>query len=231
MATTLTTMKSNFEKVCTWYNSLENNKQVAILGYLKNRTVDDSLTKEDLLYLNKLVVLLPKVFTEMKNEEQILSFFSECGLEQIVSKSMLDFAKKVETPFRDAKVLKSLSTKNLKNVVNFVIEKIYIYEDFLVTPLEEYLEICGISDEEEARSALRFIKNQINSVLRKRYSPKVLESILKSDYEFEEEQVKIIIELIRENLQTMEQSYSIRQLNSILSKLSELSASKDSSTS
>ncbi|GAB4259414.1 hypothetical protein [Thermincola ferriacetica] len=224
----MTDLKNKFKLYCNWYKKLEHNKQLSVLDLLNRKEPDLSdFTPEELNELSSMFKLLPKLIAEIGDESKIISFFYKCGLDDLISKSLYDFGLRNSKPYIAAKIIKKLKNDTLSLIVNFVIEKMVLYEDYSETPFNDFLKTTGLKKAADLRAIITFVRYFIDLAASRKNSPIVLNKLLRMEYGLNEEHANIITEEINRNLTELHQAYMMEKINEIASKLSNLSCASD----
>lgn len=226
------TFSKQFKEFFEWYISLQHKKQLIILDILNKKKPDllDDFTTDELQKLSTYVSDIPKVLAEIPDDKEVVVFFKKCGFDELLAKSIIEFGQEGSIFYKDVKLVKSLNKKQLEAVMDFIIKKMYIYEDYSETPFKDFVELSGLKDSDAARSVMGVLQNIIESVAGRKNSPEVLKNKMHKDYGFSLEQSDLVVSIINKYIAELQQAYLLQQINEVALKLSNLSCTSITET-
>lgn len=218
-----------FKDFYKWYKSLEHQKQLLILDVLNKKKPNllNNFTTDELDRLSTALSRVPKFIAETVDNDEGITLFKKCGFDDLMAKSLIEFGQEDSAFYRDVKLVKSLNSKQLKETVDFIIEKMFLYEDYSEIPFKNFVTITGLSDSDNSRSVLSVLQSIIESVANRKNSPEILKKSMEDEYGFSLQQSDVVISSIKKHLSELQQAYLLQQINEITLKLSNLSCASE----
>lgn len=209
-------MITGLEDCARWFNHLENDKRVALIALISGQAiVPQGLTDGELREFENILNTLAKRAADFENAKSFAEALITHGFERTAAETYAEVAVRMAKPYRDARIVKSLSIDKLKAGLDFVINKVLLYRDYRYIPLERFLALCNAEDKEQGLAILRFLKAQIAAVVAREKSPEQLRDTLVSEYGLTEEQANVIVDMTREHLSDLREAYLIQHITDI----------------
>lgn len=218
-------MSGNLKKLVKWFNELTDKQ------------------REDIYKHFEFIAFYPEEqnfnkFKELRNEitnlistgterEKVIEKLTLAGLEEDACKNIYNYCEQIVKPLQDLQIVKSLDTKSVSNIMNFIIYKMYIYREFKHYPFQSLVELGNFNNRIEAGKALRFLHKIVFQVADREISPDTTELILLNDYDLSQDLIEVIINLLTTNASELHQARLTSAIDEILTKIEELYEDED----
>jgi hypothetical protein len=181
---------------------LENDEECNHLKSLRNSVID--------------------IINNYPEKDKVVDILSKTGLEPSKAEDIYEFCNNVSKLLLDAEIIINMDLTDLEKVVNFIINKAILYNDFRLFTIDRFAKYGKFSNCHEARRALRFLHYHIYSTCKREFSPDTLEILLKTDMGVPEDKTKVIIDNIKNNLLEMQQAYLTSQIKFMYNKINNI---------
>lgn len=214
------TNKDGLVKLANWINSLDNETQINILGFLYERIDNLPICDENVELFYELTDIIEKMIIESNNaKEKVINTLITAGLNKVFAYGFYEHCFLMSSLYLDAKVIAKMSQSNLQNLCAFILDNIILYKEYTEIPFDDYMNVIGLKDKESAGRALRFIRNKYEEIANREYSTDTLLDKLINNYKIPENKSLIIKKIIDNKIDEVHQAYLLYKINTVLDLL------------
>lgn len=203
-----------------WLMELDQKKKENTLEHLKLNALF-RLNDERLENIKVIREYVADLIFDGTGEDEIAGKLEKLGLDQETSIELVSNINTFMVRYNESAVVSSLDISRFTNVIDFIINNVFIYNEYDYIPYNEFVEMFDFKNSNEATTTLRFINSHILMVAGRKVSIDTLRKILVKQYELSVEQTNIFIEKITENIVDIRQAYILDEIMRIKTKLDE----------
>ena len=210
-------MKSNQKKIkdlINWLNSLDDVIRGYVLKFVSNNCLF-GLNDEDFLKVKELRSIIIEMINQNLDKEQIIKKLLLLGLEDVAAEKLYFYAIKNAMILDDAMIVKKLNQDKLEKIVDFVINKIFLYDDALLYPFDYFVKTYEFSNSDEAGKTVRVLYNLIGKVSERKYSINTLKVKLEKDLDFPCHLSEVIVKKVTDNIEELQKVYITTKLREL----------------
>jgi len=168
-----------------------------------------------------------KLISEGHEKDIILHKLTVAGMEEEVGNIFFKYCSSILNPLRECQIINSLELDGLKNIMNFIINKMFIYREYMHYPFSTIVTTGNFRNKAEAQKVLRFLHKTVFQVARRDISPDTLKLILLNDYDLSPNSVDIITDLLKSHASELHQAQLFYTIDEVDDKLEELLEDED----
>ncbi|HZK83075.1 MAG TPA: hypothetical protein VFC58_00050 [Desulfosporosinus sp.] len=212
-------MSEQLQILIKWFNQVEDNHRDDLMRHINSIAF---FPEKDIF--NK--------FKELRNEivnliatgqekDTILQKLTVGGMEEGTGNVLFKYCSSLLNPVRDCQMINSLELDGLKNVMDFIINKMFIYREYGLYPFNTLVKAGNFRNKTEAHKVLRFLHKIIYQVATREISPDTFKIILLNVYDLSPDSVEIISNLLKTNANELHQAQLFYIMDQVQDKLEE----------
>ena len=218
-------MSGQLQILIQWFNKLEDNQKDDLMGHIKSMAfIPEKETFNKFKALRNEIVNL---ITSGQEKDTILQKLTVGGMEEETGNIFFEYCSSMLNPLRDSQIINSLELDGLKNVMDFVIHKMFIYREYGLYPFDAVFQSGNFGNRTEAQKVLRFLHKTTFQVARRDISPDTFKLILLNDYDLSPDSVEIITDLLKTNAHELHQAQLFYIIDEVQDRLEELFEDED----
>lgn len=205
-----------------WLNELPEGKKGIVYDFIEKDCIF-GLDDDDYSELKDLRNFVIDIIIDNSSEKDTINKLILAGLDEEVAKKLYDHCNILAIPLKNSKTVNKLALDQLKDISKFVINKVFIYEEFHLYPFEYFAKTYNFNNIDEAKDVVNFLFNMYSRVIVREISPDTLRIILEKQYELPVEKINIIVDNLANSINEMQMSFLVNTLY----KLTDLLNSED----
>jgi len=218
-------MSEQLQILIKWFNKLEDKQKDDLMKHINSKAfLPEKETFNSFKALRNEIVNL---ITTGQEEDIILQKLTVGGMEEKTGNIFFKYCSSMLNPLRECQIINSLELDGLKNVMDFIIHKMFIYREYGHYPFDTVVKAGNFRNQTEAQKVLRFLHKTIFQVARRDISPDTFKLILLNDYDLSPDSVEIITDLLKTNAYELHQAQLFYIIDEVQDRLEELFADAD----
>lgn len=220
--------KSFLKKSIEKFNGLDQTKQNYIIKSIEHgrlvilNNFNNILTLDDISIFKEIKNCIVKTITEVGEKNLVIKKIKLAGLEEKYSLIFYEYCNNLVRPIADSNIIKMIDNNDLKEIIDFIIQKMFFYQDYKEYYPEYLINKTNFNNRAQIIKVLRFLYHIIFMVSSRQNSPEVVKARMLEELEFPEERLDIIFSSIKENINELHHAYLIMEFDSISSKISKI---------
>jgi hypothetical protein len=208
--------KNNLKILVNWINNLENEKKDYAKKYFNFNCIY-GLDDEDYLKLKELRNIVVNMFIDF-DKDKILKKLMLSGLNEEISTLIYENCESNIQVLTHTRILNEIDIEKLSKVIDFVIEKMFIYfNEYNLYPIEYVTKTIGLSSIDEMRVIISFLFFTYTRIATKSNSLESQSLILDRVYGVEKSRIDIIINKVKDKTEIIQKSYLLCQFHKFMS--------------
>lgn len=199
----------------------------------KRKFIQKCLKKDISVELNNLINMAPEeidIFKQLRStvideiakdptEKKIIRKLTLAGLDQQFASILFGHCNRNAKLFLDAQLIKAIDLYSFEKAVDFTVNKISIYQDYLHYFVDYLVEYTNLNDSKQALDITKFLYHHILEVSSRVTSPELLKLKLEYEYDLPPEYSQILYTYIVENIVELQQAFLLSQINDAVDRV------------
>lgn len=212
-------MSEQLHILIEWFNKVEDKQRDDLIKHINSKAFlpEKEIFDKFKALRNEIVNLI----TTGQKKDTILQKLTVGGMEEEIGNVFFKYCSSMLNPLRECQTINSLELDGLKNVMNFIIHKMFIYREYGQYPFDTVVKTGNFKNRTEAQKVLRFLHKTIFQVATREISPDTFKLILLNDYDLSPDSVEIITDLLKTNAYELHQAQLFYIIDEVHDKLEE----------
>jgi len=172
-------------------------------------------------YIDEIIDLVIELMVKNENDENSCEKqIVELGVDRVFASVLIGFSKHYSGIVISCMLLNTIDLEQYRELCLFLLRRVVLTNDFANRKPKELFDLVGELDRVKNISATNYLLNHMLAVSNRRILPDTLKRDLIENTKLNEEKIRILIDLIEENLNEMYQAALFGKLEEVQSSMS-----------
>lgn len=210
----MTIENDRLKDMVVWFNRLEINDKNLILRYVKINSLF-KLEENDIDHIKILRDFVVGRINHQEDKNIISETLTEMGLEKEDVNSLVLSIERYIDVVNDSKSISMMEPDKFRRLIDFIINNVILYKEFNHIPFSEFVGKFNFADTNEAKTVLRYIRQNILLVSSRKIGLETSRKMLMRQYDIPEELCNIFYIGVEENIVELREAFLLQRIDNL----------------